>query len=200
MFRFPTRWAGDDPFRARLALLMLLCLRGTPVLYQGDEIGMTDTTLAQEDLRDPLGVRYYPYYEGRDAGRTPVHWSPAPGGGFTAVGVRPWLPLGDVAAVNVADQREDPDSMLQLARRAIAYRRDQPDLWAGSYETLPGPEGIWAWCRGDRHTVVCNMTDGAVELPSWRGTVVLATDRRREGDVADGLLVAASEGLVLLTS
>jgi alpha-glucosidase len=62
MFRFPTRWAEDDPLRVRLALLMLLSLRGTPVLYEGDEIGMANVALAQEDLRDPLGVRFYPYY------------------------------------------------------------------------------------------------------------------------------------------
>ena len=68
MFRFATRWAGDDPRKVRAALLMLLSLRGTPVLYQGDEIGLPNTPVAHEDMRDPLGVRYFPYYEGRDAG------------------------------------------------------------------------------------------------------------------------------------
>ena len=93
MFRFPTRWAEDDPAKVRLALLMLLSLRGTPVLYQGDEIAMGNVALAQEDLRDPLGVRFYPYYEGRDAARTPMQWSDRPGGGFTEA-ERPWLPHG----------------------------------------------------------------------------------------------------------
>ena len=82
MFRFPTRWAGDDPRKVRLALLMLLSLRGTPVLYQGDEIGLGNAKLAHEDMRDPLGVRYWPYYEGRDAGRTPMPWRDGPGGGL----------------------------------------------------------------------------------------------------------------------
>ena len=68
MFRFPTRWADDDLRKVRAALLMLLSLRGTPVLYQGDEIGLANTPVAHEDMRDPLGVRYFPYYEGRDAG------------------------------------------------------------------------------------------------------------------------------------
>ena len=71
MSRFATRWAGGDPARARVALLMLLCLRGTPVLYQGDEIGLGDVAVAQEDLRDPLGVRYWPHYAGRDGMRHP---------------------------------------------------------------------------------------------------------------------------------
>ena len=130
MFRFPTRWAEDDPAKVRLALLMLLCLRGTPVLYQGDEIGMGNVTLAHEDLRDPLGVRFYPYYEGRDAGRTPMQWSDRRGGGFTDA-ERPWLPLGDVAATNVAAQREDPDSVLTLCRDVIAFRRRHPEIQRG---------------------------------------------------------------------
>ena len=78
MFRFATRWAGDDPRQVRLALLMLLCLRGTPVLYQGDEIGMGNVTVAHADMRDPLGVRFHPYYDGRDACRTPMQWRDAP--------------------------------------------------------------------------------------------------------------------------
>ena len=116
MFRFPTRWAGDDPRKIRLALLMLLSLRGTPVLYQGDEIGLGNAKVAHEDMRDPLGVRYFPYYEGRDAGRTPMPWSSDPGGGFTDPGVKPWLPLGDVGACNVETQRSDPSSVLALTR------------------------------------------------------------------------------------
>ena len=56
---------------------MLLTLRGTPVLYQGDEIGLGDVDVPQDRLRDPMGVRYWPHYAGRDAMRTPMHWSPA---------------------------------------------------------------------------------------------------------------------------
>ena len=84
-----------------------------------------------EDLRDPLGVRYWPSYTGRDAGRTPMPWRPGHGGGFTAAGVRPWLPLGDVDATNVERQRSDPDSMLHLARDLIALRRTTADLCLG---------------------------------------------------------------------
>ena len=84
------------------------------MLYQGDEIGLGNAKVAHEDMRDPLGVRYFPYYEGRDAGRTPMPWSAAPGGGFTEAGVTPWLPLGDVAACNVETQRDDPTSVLSL--------------------------------------------------------------------------------------
>ena len=197
MFRFPTRWAGEDPYRVRLALLMLLCLRGTPVLYQGDEIGMGDVTVAPEDLRDPLGVRFHPYYEGRDAGRTPMQWSDVPGGGFTDAD-RPWLPLGDVAAANVAAQREDPDSVLTLCRDVIAYRRRHPELVMGDYRSLPAPEGVWAFGRGESHVVVLNMTSSPAGLDGLAGTVGLCTDRARNREVADSpLLMTAYEGLIL---
>ncbi len=154
MSRFATRWAHDDPRRVRAALLMLLTLRGTPVLYQGDEIGLGDTTLEQPDLRDPLGVRYWPAYAGRDAMRTPMHWRKGPGGGFTDAGVRPWLPMGDTAC-NVEDQREDPSSILNLARDLLARRAATPDLCLGAYSRAARPGGRLGvaprrWTRGRR--------------------------------------------------
>jgi alpha-glucosidase len=106
--RFVSRWAGGDPAKARAALLILLTLRGTPVLYQGDEIGLPDTVLSREDLLDPVGLRFWPAYAGRDPVRTPMQWEDRPGGGFTGTGIRPWLPLGDVASYNVEAQRRDP--------------------------------------------------------------------------------------------
>jgi len=197
MFRFPTRWAGDDPRKVRLALLMLLSLRGTPVLYQGDEIGMGNVTVAHADLRDPLGIRFFPYYEGRDAGRTPMQWSDGFGGGFTDAD-RPWLPLGDVAATNVATQREDPHSVLTLCRDVIAYRRRHPEFIVGEYRSLPAPEGVWAFGRGEGHVVVLNMSSGTLALGGLAGIVRLSTERARDLDVAGSpLRMAAYEGLIL---
>ncbi len=188
MFRFPTRWAGDDPRRARAALLMLLGLRGTPVLYQGDEIGLGDATLVQEDLRDPLGVRYWPHYAGRDAGRTPMQWRDAPGAGFADPDVRPWLPVHDVGTHNVESQRSDPHSMLTLARDLIALRHRTPDLSRGAYRSLDAPAGVWAWQRGERAVVVVHMADGEAILGDLRGTVRICTDRRRDGEAVTGAL------------
>jgi alpha-glucosidase len=183
MSRFATRWANDDPQRARAALLMLLALRGTPVLYQGDEIGLGDVPVEPPDLRDPLGVKYWPAYAGRDAMRTPMHWRDAPGGGFTGPGTRPWLPLGDTAR-NVESQRDDPASILVLARDLIALRRVTPDLAVGSYATLPAPGDVWAWRRGERHAVVvnCSDRDADVALDAAGGRIVVSTDRARDGE------------------
>jgi alpha-glucosidase len=201
MFRFPTRWAGDDSRKVRLALLMLLNLRGTPVLYQGDEIGLGNTKLTQEDMRDPLGVRYWPYYEGRDAGRTPMPWNDAPGAGFTEPGVRPWLPLGDVMACNVESQRSDPTSVLALARRLIALRRQEADLRAGSYRSLSAPEGVWAWSRGDRHFVVLNMSEGPAVVPGLSGTLLVNTEGARfDEPVAGTLELGPWEGVIGATA
>jgi alpha-glucosidase len=188
MFRFPTRWAGDDPAKVRAALLMLLSLRGTPVLYQGDEIGLGNTALTHADMRDPLGVRYWPYYEGRDAGRTPMPWNDAPGGGFTEPGVRPWLPLGDVHACNVEAQISDPTSVLALTRALIALRREEADLRSGTYRSLRAPDGVWAWGRGERHFVAINMSDEPVLVPGLNGTLRIGTGASRRGEHVDGRL------------
>ena len=164
---------------------MLLSLRGTPVLYEGDEIGMANVTLAQEDLRDPLGVRFYPYYDGRDAGRTPMQWSDRPGGGFTEA-ERPWLPLGDLAAANVQAQRDDPGSLLTLCRDLIAFRRSHPAFSAGDSVSLLTPEDAWAWTRGDRHVVALNMSAEELVVATPAGTIQICTDRGRELEVVPG--------------
>jgi alpha-glucosidase len=188
MSRLASRWAGDDPARARAALLLLLCLRGTPVLYQGDEIGLGDVEVAREDLRDPLGVRYWPAYSGRDGMRTPMQWRSVPGGGFTEPGVRPWLPFGDLAACNVEDQRGDPDSLLHLTRDLIALRRRTPDLRSGAYRSVESTPGTWAWSRGERTLVAVNLTDGPGSVDRVTGSVLLGTGRHRDGDAVAGTL------------
>jgi alpha-glucosidase len=207
MSRFATRWAHDNPSRARAALLMLLGLRGTPVLYQGDEIGLGDHDVEPPDLRDPLGVRFWPAYAGRDAMRTPMPWRDAPGGGFTESGVTPWLPIGDMSR-NVEQQRDDPSSMLALARDLLALRKHTPDLALGAYTRVPAPDGIWAWRRGDHHAVVINCSDAELlvaGLPvaglateDLRGRVRIGTDRTRDGAVVSGsLALGAWEGVVI---
>ena len=199
--RFPSRWAAGEPDRARPALLILLALRGTSVLFQGDEIGMPDTVLTREQLLDPVGFRFWPAYPGRDPERTPMQWLDQPGAGFTDPGVRPWLPLGDFGAYNVAAQRADPDSMLVLCRDLIALRRATPDLGTGAYRSLPSPAGVWAWQRGDKATVAVNLSDTEVLLSDgvpW-GRVALCTKRQRDNEPVDGALrLGPWQGAVVL--
>jgi alpha-glucosidase len=129
-----------------------------------------------------------------------MQWTAEPGAGFTEAGVETWLPIGDAAAHNVADQRADGGSQLHLTRDLIALRRAQPDLRGGGYETLPAPAGAWAWRRGEGHAVALNLSDSEVTVEGLRGRVVIATDRARDGDAVDGsLTLAAWQGAVIET-
>ena len=198
--RLATRWADGDPAKVRVALLVLLTLRGTPFLYQGDEIGLTDGPIAREDVLDPVGARFWPYYKGRDAARTPMPWAPGPGGGFTDPGVRPWLPMGDADTCNVADQARDPASVLAFCRRAVAARRASEDLAVGAYRSLASPEGTWAFRRGRSTTVLVAMADEPATFGPLSGSVTLCTDPTLEGSAVEGpLALAGWSGAVVVS-
>jgi alpha-glucosidase len=197
--RVATRWAAGDPIKTRLALMMLLTLRGTPVLYQGDEIGLTDGDLAKQDVHDPVGLRFWPAYKGRDPERTPMPWSGEANGGFTTPGATPWLPLGSPAS-NVEQQRHDADSVMTLVRDLIAARRGNPDLAGGDYATVSSPPGTWLWRRGTGTLVALNMSDQLLDvgLPERAGTIVIGTDRSRDGTTLNGPLeLGPWEGVVI---
>jgi alpha-glucosidase len=137
--RFASRWCGGDPQKIRLATLMLLSLRGTPFLYYGDEIGMLDAHIADDQVLDPVG-KMHGARVGRDPERSPMQWTGEPGAGFSPEGVVTWLPYGDYIACNVADQQDDPRSMLALTRDLVAVRKESDDLRRGAYRTLPASD------------------------------------------------------------
>ena len=129
--------------------MLLLTLRGTPTLYYGDEIGMTNVAIPPERVRDPLERNVPGMGLGRDPVRTPMQWSAAPNAGFGSP--EPWLPLGaDWRSVNVAAQREDARSMLALYRSLIALRRREPALALGRYRPLPAEGDVLAYLRTAR--------------------------------------------------
>jgi alpha-glucosidase len=198
--RLTSRWAGGDLAKARCALLILLALRGTPFLYQGDEIGLTDGLIEQSDLRDLVGIRFWPHFKGRDAERTPMPWSNSSGGGFTTAGVMPWLPMAYPALCNVADQVDDPDSLLSFTKRAIARRTHNEDLAIGLYRSLACPEGAWVFARGERTVVALNMADAACQIEASSGSISLATDRALEGTAISGTLILAPWSGVVVES
>ena len=198
--RLATRWAAGDPAKVKLALLLLLTLRGTPFLYQGDEIGLVDGPIEREDVLDAVGARFWPYYKGRDAERTPMPWNGEPGGGFTPAGVRPWLPMTDPAQCNVAAQEGDPTSPLELCRRAIAARHASEDLAVGSYRSLPSPDGTWAYARGDGTTVLLNMASETVSFADVAGTVRVSTEHGLEGQHVPGALALPPWGGAVLST
>jgi alpha-glucosidase len=193
--RFPTRWCDGDDDRARCALMVLLTLRGTPVLYYGDEVGQVETEVTGDAVRDPVGKRWPD--RGRDPGRTPMHWSGEPGAGFTRPGVEPWLPLGDAVHANVESQRSDPASILHLCRDLIALRKRDHRLVDGAYAELPSPPGTWVWERGGGSTIAVNLSDEEQEVHGLRGPIALSTRRDRDGEGISGALrLRGWEGVV----
>ena len=147
---------------------------------------------------DPVGVRNWPDDPGRDRARTPMQWTGEANGGFTLPGVEPWLPMGDAARCNVADQREDPGSILHLCRDLIALRRTRADLRRGPYRSIGSSPGLWAWARGDRTVVAVNLTDEPSTLDLGEGTVLLGTRRQRDGEAVRGeVRLEPWEGLVV---
>src|SRR5688500_7530759 len=112
--------------------MLLLTLRGTPTMYYGDEIGMTDVPIPPPLVQHPFEKNVPGMGLGRDPERTPMQWDDGPNAGFAPPGATPWLPLAeDYRTVNVARQREDPKSLLTLYRRLIQLRRAEAALSVG---------------------------------------------------------------------
>ena len=192
------------PEQARAAAVLLLTLRGTPTLYYGDEIGMADVPIPAELVQDPWERNVPGRGLGRDPARTPMQWAPGARAGFCAEGVAPWLPLAaDAQAVNVAVQREDPDSLLTLHRRLLGLRRSHAALHSGDYETLGAQDGVFSYARrfGDERLVMAvNLTPEAqaVDLEGVTGEVILSTDALRGSSSFRGTLVLnAGAGVIV---
>lgn len=142
--------------RAKVAAAMLLTLRGTPILYYGQELGMSESRVPHAALDDPIGRKFWPLRVGRDGCRTPMQWRSGPGAGFTT-GV-PWLPVDPSASTrNALAETGDPASLLSWYRDLIALRSETPALRIGEYRALPGmPRNVFAFERtdGDERVVV----------------------------------------------
>ena len=154
--RFVTRWCDGDERKARVAMTLLLTLRGAPFLYQGDEIALADQPVPPDRLRDPLDLRMPGQGRGRDPERTPLPWSPGPGAGFSEPDVEPWLPIGSDWR-SVAEQRAHSGSFLNFTRDLLQERRANPDLHGGAYTTLESPPGVWRYRRGEATVVTLDF-------------------------------------------
>jgi alpha-glucosidase len=188
--RFATRWCHGDERATRCALVALLSLRGTTILYQGDEIGLEALPVPPGRELDMIG---------RDACRTPMVWEDADGAGFTAPGVEPWLPVGSRER-NVAAQRSDSSSILTLTHDLISLRTERRILH-GAYEPVTDtPPGVWAFRRGGGAFVALNLGGDAARLDGIDGVVVVGTDRARDGEILTGVLeLAPFEAVVAST-
>ena len=162
--RVASRWACDQlPEFERLAKLQLIaalqmCLRGSPCIYQGDELGLPDAELAFEDLQDPYGISMWPEFKGRDACRTPMPWHrDASDLGFGSGQQRPWLPLSESHRRLAVDrQLNDPKSTLNFYRALLAWRKQIPVLQTGSMRLCAEHKSCLAFFReSENQTLLC---------------------------------------------
>jgi alpha-glucosidase len=130
---------GDGQHNDQIAKLMAalyLTLRGTPIMYYGEEIGMKTTPPTRpEDVKDPIGRTGWPQEKGRDGERTPMQWDSSENAGFTKG--TPWLPVPPTYKThNVADELKNPDSILVFYKSVLKLRHSNPALTDGSYTAI----------------------------------------------------------------
>ncbi len=144
--RVMTRWGGAEatPQLAKMLLAMQMALKGTPCLYQGDELALTEADIAYEDIQDPYGITFWPEFKGRDGCRTPMPWqADQVNAGFSSG--KPWLPVpAEHAAHAVSAQDQDDQSVLNFARHILAWRKKYPQLSRGEISFFDAPEPVLA--------------------------------------------------------
>jgi alpha-glucosidase len=215
----------NDTAIAKLNLLLMLTLRGTPVLYYGEEIGMTDLNELQlSDFRDTLAIMNYEMemkvmgrsgaesipvgvQAGRDKCRTPMQWDNSINAGFCPEKIKPWLPVnGNFAqGINVRDQQNNPESILSFYERAISFRNEHDLLQYGDFHLVESPDDrvlIFERELFERRAIVAlNFRSESVNINSW--------DEKKQEDFStvcpsgkvqsEGIILLPFEGRVYLS-
>jgi alpha-glucosidase len=148
---------------AKLMAALYLTLRGTPIMYYGEELGMANNDPKRpEDVKDPIGRRGWPTEKGRDGERTPMQWSDSANAGFSSHD--PWLPVPpSYTTHNVATESKDPNSVLEFYRKVLSLRHTNTVLLEGNYSALNEDEAnVLSYLRsykGKSVLVALNMSD-----------------------------------------
>jgi alpha-glucosidase len=149
--RVASRWSENgeiNPQQCKMLTALLASLRGSVCMYQGEELGLGEASVAFEDLQDPYGITFWPNFKGRDGCRTPMPWEQAdsPHAGFSDV--KPWLPVDEAhKQQSVAVQTNDSNSILNAYREFMAWRKSQTVLLEGDIEFIETPEPVLAFYR-----------------------------------------------------
>ncbi|MEM6890585.1 MAG: alpha-glucosidase [Pseudomonadota bacterium] len=177
--RHATRW-NLTPDQQKLYAGLLLSMKGSVCLYQGEELGLTEAYVGYEDLQDPYGKQFWPKFKGRDGARTPMPWiNDGTNGGFSDG--KPWLPVAvEHLEKAVLHQENQPDSVLNFYRNMLGFRKAHKAMRKGDIEILAADDlQISFMRRFDSDHIFCffnlSSTDMVVKLPGpdWqldRGT------------------------------
>ncbi|MER2997542.1 alpha-amylase family glycosyl hydrolase [Pontibacter populi] len=189
---------------ARVAAMLLLTLRGTPTMYYGDEIGMTDVTIPEDEIQDPQGLNMPGLNLSRDPARTPMQWNTSNNAGFT--NGTPWLRVADnYTNLNVETEQQDKESALELYKQLIQLRKAEQALSIGEYIPVQTEGDLLAYRREHENTnllIVLNLGDKDTmftpEHATLKGQIILDTNlKRRTEQVNDKLEVRANEGVIV---
>ena len=171
VIRHASRWNLSAQAQRSFATL-LMCLRGTVCIYQGEELGLPEADVAFEDLQDPYGIAFWPEFKGRDGCRTPMVWEPSNASGGFSNGTS-WLPVAsEHLALSVASQEQQPDAMLHHYRRVIAFRQAHPALSSGSHADLTvSGDAVYFTRTHGTETILCafNLSDDPTSLSLPQG-------------------------------
>ncbi|MEO0484302.1 MAG: alpha-amylase family glycosyl hydrolase [Pseudomonadota bacterium] len=175
VMRHASRW-DLSPAAQRLFHTLMVCLRGSLCLYQGEELGLPEADLPFDALQDPYGIEFWPEFKGRDGCRTPMVWDRDNAhGGFTEAQM-PWLPVpGEHLSQAVAAQEDDPTALIHHYRRALAFRRAHPALRKGTQDPMVASGSVLSFTRRqDGEEVFCafNMSDDPATLDAPKGSWV----------------------------
>ena len=187
--RHTTRWNLSDAAQ-RMFTTLMMCLRGSVCIYQGEELGLPEGEVAFEDLQDPYGIEFWPEFKGRDGCRTPMVWeSDNANGGFSDG--KPWLPVSSAhLGRSVAAEEADPSALIHHYRRAIALRHAHKALSVGEHTPLQAAGNIVYFMRSfEGAEIFCAFSVGDdlgdVAMPKGDWTAI-AADIGGAQDIASG--------------
>ena len=189
--------------QAKIAAILLFTLRGTPIVYYGEEIGMSDTIISKENIQDPID-RLFPG-QGRDPVRTPMQWAPISNAGFSIV--ESWLPVNEnYKTINVENEAQHGDSMLMFYYRLIELRREESALHSGEYIPVCQQGNSFSFLRvaKDRHFLVAvNLGEEyeSLEIPAHfmvSGKIIFGTHTDAWGKrISQRINLRPNEGIIV---
>lgn len=207
--RIVSRWGNDREYRvesAKMLAILLHGMQGTPYIYQGEELGMTNVQYDIEDYKDCEIINMYHerlekgyskdeimksiYAKGRDNARTPMQWDDSENAGFTTG--TPWIKVNDnYDKINAKSQVDDPDSIFSCYKKLVQLRKDYPVFVDGKFTLLlEDDENIFAYSRKNEEKtmiVVCNFFDKEIPMPlakECEGMEVLISNYKDTSDMS----------------